>query len=77
VQTKGLKIAATIAAPIEHFDLQIDSFSEAIVAAAIEIVQDLMPPIPQRTDERFQGFEFGGFYSGNPSQQAFFGSFVI
>jgi hypothetical protein len=38
VQTKGLEIAVAIGASIEHFDLQIYSFSKAIVVAAYEAI---------------------------------------
>jgi hypothetical protein len=41
VQTKGTQIAETIAAMVEHPDFHMHTFGEAVVEAAIKVVQDL------------------------------------
>ena len=77
MQAKRVEIAVAISATVERFDFEIDTFGEAIVVAAIEIVENLLPPVSQRFCKRVQGLELTGFHLSYPGKQSFFCTLII
>lgn len=55
MQPEVVKVAIAKAAPIEQLDFEIDAFGKAVAVAAIEVVQDALPPVVERPDKGLQG----------------------
>ncbi len=77
MQAKLLEVAVTIGSAMDHLDLQIHTFCEAIPMPSIKVVPDLLLPVPKRVDKRLQGFEPAGFDPFNPVLQFLLCAFPV
>src|SRR3989337_864862 len=77
MQTKMLKVTVTKPTPIDHLDLQIDTFCKTIVMTTIKVVQNRLQPVGECPDEGLKRFETRGFYTSHPVLQGSFGFLAI
>src|SRR3972149_1533418 len=77
MQTKMLKVTVAKPTPIDHLDLQIDTFCKTIAMTTIKVVQNRLQPVGECPDECLKRFKTSGFYSSHPVLQGCFGCLTI
>ena len=77
MQPEVLEVAIAKAAAIEHLDFEINAFGKTIAVAAIEVVQNALPPVVERSDKGLQGTQTSRFGLGLPFAQLVGGGLAI